>query len=52
MRRLLNMQRSYPDAPFMAAITQAHKYGMYDLARLESMILKQIAGEIFNLGDD
>lgn len=52
MRRLLNMQRSYPDAPFMAAIEQAQKYGMYDLARLESMILKLVAGDIFKLGDD
>jgi len=52
MRRLLNMQRSYPDAPFMAAIGQAQKYGMYDLARLESMILKQVAGDIFRLNDD
>jgi len=52
MRRLLNMQRSYPDAPFMAAVEQAQKYGMYDLARLESMILKQVAGDIFKLGDD
>ena len=52
MRRLLNMQRTYPDAPFMAAIKQAQKYGMYDLARLESMILKQVAGDIFKLDDD
>jgi hypothetical protein len=51
MRRLLNMQRTYPDAPFMAAIEQAQKYGMYDLARLESMILKQVAGDIFKLDD-
>jgi len=52
MRRLLNMQRTYPDVPFMAAIRQAQKYGMYDLARLESMILKQVAGDIFKLDDD
>jgi len=52
MRRLLNMQRTYPDVPFLAAIEQAHKYGMYDLTRLESMILKQVAGDIFKLGDD
>jgi len=52
MRRLLNMQRTYPNVPFMAAVEQAQKYGMYDPARLESMILKQVAGEIFRLDDD
>jgi len=52
MRCLLNLQRTYPEAPFMAAVTQAQTYGMYDLARLESMILKLVAGDIFKLDDD
>jgi len=48
-RRLLSLQRTYPEDPFMAAIKQAQTYGMYDLARLEQMILKQVAGDIFQL---
>ncbi|MDQ6951216.1 MAG: hypothetical protein Q9M26_06080, partial [Mariprofundales bacterium] len=51
-RRLLLLQRTYPEKPFMQAIEQAFKYGMYDLTRLEQMILKFVAGDIFNLGDD
>ncbi len=46
------MFQSSPRAAQAQAIKQAQKYGMYDLARLESMILKQVAGDIFKLGDD
>jgi len=48
-RRLLSMQRTYPEASFIAAIKQAQTYGMYDLIRLEQMILKHVAGDIFQL---
>jgi len=51
-RRLLLLQRTYPHDPFIKAVAQALKYGMYDLVRLEQMTLKLIAGDIFNLGDD
>jgi len=52
LRRLLNLQRTYPDNAFMAAIKQALTYGMYDLTRLERMILTSVAGDIFQLDDD
>lgn len=49
LRRLLNLQRSYPHEPFMAAISKALTYGLYDLARLEKIILENIAGDFFEL---
>ena len=51
LRRLLHMKRDYPSQPFMAAVEQAFQYGLYDLARLEEMILKRVAGDFFNLDD-
>ncbi|MBF0260582.1 MAG: IS21 family transposase [Magnetococcales bacterium] len=52
MRRLLALKRTYPPEPFMAAIRTAREYGLFDLARLERMILKQVAGDIFALEVD
>ncbi len=49
LRRLLNLQRSYPAEPFMAGISKALRYGLYDLARLEKIILKNTAGDFFHL---
>jgi hypothetical protein len=50
LMRLLDLKRTYPSAPFLAAVEQALQYGLFDLGRLESMILKQVAGDIFALG--
>jgi hypothetical protein len=49
LRRLIEMQRIYPAGPFIAAIEQALRYGLFDLGRLEDLILKQIAGDFFAL---
>jgi hypothetical protein len=49
LRRLIDMKRTYPAGPFIAAIEQALQYGMFDLGRLEALILKQVAGEFFAL---
>jgi len=46
LRKLLHLQRTYPSSPFMAAVTQALEYGMYDLTRLEQMILDSTAGQL------
>ncbi len=35
--------------PFMAGISKALQYGLYDLARLEKIILDNIAGDFFDL---
>ena len=49
LRRLLELKRSYPQAPFLAALEQAMKYGLFDLGRLETLILKYVAGDFFAL---
>lgn len=50
LRRLIEMKRTYPDGPFIAAIEQALRYGLFDLGRLEDLVLKQVAGDFFALG--
>jgi transposase len=54
LRRLIEMKRTYPAGPFIAAIEQALQYGLFDLGRLEDLILKQVAGDFFALvaGED
>ncbi len=49
LRRLLYLQRSYPEEPFIAGIKMAQQYGLYDLARVEKIILKNVAGDFFQL---
>jgi predicted transcriptional regulator len=51
MRRLWRFVEEYPRAPMVAALQTAHHYGLYDLERLERMILRNIAGDFFNLPD-
>jgi transposase len=53
LRRLLELQRTYPAEPFLAAIAQALHYGLFDLSRLERLILERVAGDFFDLdGED
>jgi hypothetical protein len=49
LRQLLRMAREYPPAPLRAAIQTAAHYGLYDLARLERMVLRGIATTYFQL---
>ncbi len=51
-RRLLHLQRLYPKEPFLMAIRQAKQYGLYDLVRLEKLIIRCVAGEFFNLSNE
>lgn len=51
LRQLLNLKRTYPADAFEAAIDQALHYGLYDLGRLERLILERVAGDFFQLGD-
>ena len=51
-RRLLELKRSYPRAAFLAALDTALAYGMYDLGRLEQLILRHVAGDFFALDGD
>ena len=49
MQRLLRMVRDYPQAPLLSAVSRAEQYGLFDLDRLERLILKQIATDYFVL---
>ncbi|MFT4102525.1 MAG: IS21 family transposase [Burkholderiaceae bacterium] len=52
LRRLLEIQRTYPREPFLAAVEQAAHYGLYDLGRLERLVLEEVAGNFFALAGD
>ncbi len=51
LRRLLALKRRYPTEPFLAAIEQALEYGLFDLNRLERLILERVAGDFFHFDD-
>lgn len=48
-RRLLELQRTYPEDAFLTAVSRALHYKMFDLGRLERLILEAVAGDIFRL---
>jgi hypothetical protein len=43
------MLRDYPREPFLAAIADAERYRLFDLDRLEKMVLRRIADDYFPL---
>ena len=49
LRQLLRMIREYPRQPLVLAIAEASQYGLYDLDRVERMVLRRIAREFFLL---
>ncbi len=49
LRKLLALMREYPRAPFLEAVRTAAHYGLYDLDRLERMVLRNIAHDYFVL---
>jgi transposase len=51
LRQLLRLLREYPREPFLAAVREAARYGLYDLDRLERMILRRVASDYFLLGE-
>jgi transposase len=51
LRQLLRLIREYPRQPLVAAVREAARYGLYDLDRLERMILRRVAREYFLLDD-
>ena len=52
LKRLLELQRTYPRQAFEAAVRQAAHFGLYDLGRLEKLILQHVAGDFFALRAD
>ena len=51
LRQLLRLVREYPREPLLAAVREAARYGLYDLDRLERMILRRVARDYFLLDD-
>jgi transposase len=51
LRQMLRLLREYPREPFLAAIAEAARYGLYDLDRLERMILRRVARDYFLIGE-
>lgn len=51
-RRLLQLKQTYPAEPFLAALEQALQYGLFDLTRLERLILERVAGDFFDLTEN
>ncbi len=49
LRQLLRMVREYPREPLLVAIDRAAHYGLFDLDRLERMVLRNIADVYFRL---
>lgn len=52
LRHLLRMIREYPSGPLRDAITEAERYGLFDLDRVERMVLRRIAHDYFRLKND
>src|SRR5664279_3279694 len=51
LRQLLRLVREYPREPLLAAVREAARYGLFDLDRLERMILRRVVRDYFLLDD-
>ena len=51
LRQLRRIVRDYPRQPVIDAVEEAARYGLYDLDRLERMILRRIAHDYFSLDE-
>jgi transposase len=51
LRQLLRLVREYPREPLLGAVREAARYGLYDLDRLERMILRRVTREYFLLNE-
>jgi hypothetical protein len=49
LRQLLRLVKEYPREPLLLAVRDAAQYGLYDLDRLERMILRRVARDYFLL---
>jgi hypothetical protein len=52
MRRLHRLWLSYPSDAVLSAAQEAMRFGMTDLDRLESMVLRRVATDYFKLRED
>lgn len=49
IRRVHRMYIDYPEESLRTAVRQALEYGMLDLERIERMVLRNVAGDFFQL---
>jgi transposase len=49
LRRLLRLIEDYPRVPLLEAIASALQYGLFDLERVESLILSKLSCEYFRI---
>ena len=52
LRQLLRLVREYPREPLVTAVREAARYGLYDLDRLERMILHRVQRDFFLLDEE
>jgi hypothetical protein len=52
LRRLLQLVREYPRQRLLTAVHTASHYGLYDLERLEEMVLRRIAKDYFIVSEE
>jgi hypothetical protein len=52
VRRLLRMVQDYPRAPLIASLGTAQHYGLYDLERVERLLLRSLARDFFLVPTD
>jgi len=49
LKKLLMLKQTYPEESFNQAVSRALRFGLYDLNRLEDLIVSLTAGKLFNL---
>jgi hypothetical protein len=49
LRRLLRFVEDYPRGPLLEVIAVAAEYGLFDLERVEKLILRKLAGDYFRI---
>jgi hypothetical protein len=52
LRELRRLLEEYPREPLMKALREAALYGLYDLERVERMVLRNVRSEFFRLKDE
>jgi hypothetical protein len=52
LRRLMALRRDYPEEPFLSAVQTATTYGLFDMERLERLILRTIGSEYFVIASE
>jgi hypothetical protein len=52
LRRLLRLVDDYPRAPLLEVLQTATQYGLFDLERVESMVLRKLARDYFQIKPD